>query len=77
MKIDDDQISAMVGERARMARESRRMTVRDLSRQSGLSELIIAYVEGGEESWQTCSTMVRLCDALGVSLDTLIDWQRV
>ncbi len=56
--------------RLQQERASRRLTLDDLSRRSGVSRAMISRVERGESS-PTAAILGRLCAGLGVTLSTL------
>lgn len=52
-----------------VAREIKGYTLRDLEKASGVSNGLISQIETGKVKDPGFSTVIRLCDALGLSLD--------
>lgn len=52
-----------------VARECKGWTLRDLERESGVSNALISQIETGKVKDPGFTTVVRLVDALGVTLD--------
>jgi len=52
-----------------IARECKGWTLRDLEKASGVSNPLISQIETGKVRDPGFTTVVRLCDALGISLD--------
>lgn len=59
----------MLGELIAVARECKGWTLRELERKSGVSNALISQIETGKVKDPGFFTVVRLLDALGVSLD--------
>jgi len=62
-----DAISVDVGERLRMLREARSISIRGLAAKSGLSANALSMIERGRTS-PSVSTLYKLADALGTSI---------
>ena len=60
-----------VGENIRTARKNKDLTIETLSELAGISESFLGTVERGESSI-SLETLIKLCEALGVSSDSLI-----
>lgn len=60
---------AGLGEIIGIAREVKGWTVRELERQSGVSNPLISQIETGKVSNPGFHTVISLCDALGITLD--------
>lgn len=58
-----------LGELIGLARELKGWTLRDLEKQSGVSNALISQIETGKVKDPGFSTVIRLADALGFSLD--------
>jgi transcriptional regulator with XRE-family HTH domain len=58
-----------LGELVAVARECKGWTLRDLERASGVSNPLISQIETGKVRDPGFFTVVRLLDALGISLD--------
>jgi transcriptional regulator with XRE-family HTH domain len=58
-----------LGELIAVARECKGMTLRDLEKVSGVSNSLISQIETHKIKNPGFTTVVQLCDALGVSLD--------
>lgn len=67
---DHDAPSAEVGKRLRELREERRISLRELSRLSGISVNALSLIERGMTS-PSVSTLYRLVDALGVPITAI------
>jgi transcriptional regulator with XRE-family HTH domain len=52
-----------------IARECKGWTLRDLEKMSGVSNALISQIETGKVRDPGFTTVIRLCDALGVTLD--------
>ena len=50
------------------ARKARGWTQRELSRRSGVSNVVISFIEKGRTEWPTFPVVVRLARALGINL---------
>jgi XRE family transcriptional regulator, regulator of sulfur utilization len=61
-----------VGKSLRRLRTARGWTQRRLSEKSGVSYVVVTKVEQGLTKDPAMSTLVKLADALGVSLDKLV-----
>lgn len=59
-----------------LARELKGMTLRDLEERSGISNALISQIETGKVRDPGFTTVVRLADALGLSLDRLAESDR-
>lgn len=59
----------LVGRKLKRARLARRMTIQQLSDKSKVSDASISYIESGEVKNPTMSTLQKLADALGVSVE--------
>ena len=60
-----------VGENIRTARKNKDLTIETLSELAGISESFLGTVERGESSI-SLETLISLCEALGVSSDSII-----
>jgi len=58
-----------IGELIGIARECKGWTLRDLEKASGVSNAVINQIETGKVSDPRFTTVVRLVDALGITLD--------
>lgn len=58
-----------MGELLALARDLKGMTLRDLERVSGVSNALISQIETGKVKEPGFSTVVRIADALGLSLE--------
>ena len=58
-----------LGELISVARECKGWTLRDLEKASGVSNPLISQIESGKVKNPGFSTVVRLVDALGITLD--------
>jgi len=54
-----------------LARELKPMTLRELEKKSGVSNALISQIETGKVKDPGFSTVVKLADALGISIDRL------
>lgn len=52
-------------------REAKGMTQMELAEKSGISRGTICALEGGQKMSVNTNTLIRIADALGVSMDTL------
>jgi transcriptional regulator with XRE-family HTH domain len=68
--IADDGVDQAVGERVKVLRAERGLTLDDLSQRSGVSRAMISRIERGESS-ATAQLLNRLCNGLGVTLSSL------
>ncbi|MBL8582816.1 MAG: helix-turn-helix transcriptional regulator [Rhizobiaceae bacterium] len=59
------------GELLSLARELKKMSLRDLERASGVSNALISQIETGKVKDPGFGTIVRLADALSLSLDRI------
>lgn len=57
-----------LGELIAIGRECKGWTLRDLEHESGISNALISQIETGKVKDPGFSTVVRLCEALGVSV---------
>lgn len=58
-----------LGELIAIARECKGWTLRDLERESGVSNTLISQIERGKVKDPGLSTIVRLADSLGLSIE--------
>lgn len=58
-----------LGELIAIARECKGWTLRDLERETGISNALISQIETGKIKDPGFSTVVRLVEALGISMD--------
>lgn len=58
-------LSELIG----IARECKGWTLRDLEKASGVSNALISQIETGKVRDPGFTTVIRLCDALGLTLD--------
>jgi len=58
-----------IGELIAIARECKGWTLRDMERETGISNALISQIETGKIKDPGFSTVVKLCRALGVSAD--------
>lgn len=58
-----------LGELIAVARECKGWSLRDLERQSGVSNALISQIETGDVKDSGFSVIIRLCDALGLPLE--------
>ncbi|MBZ9894196.1 helix-turn-helix domain-containing protein [Mesorhizobium sp. BR1-1-6] len=65
-----------LGELIGIARECKGWTLRDLEKASGVSNPLISQIETGKVKDPGFRTVVRLMDALGLSLDRAADAER-
>lgn len=65
-----------LGELIGIARECKRWTLRDLEKASGVSNALISQIETGRVKDPGFTTVVRLVDALGVTLDRAAENER-
>lgn len=56
-----------IGELLSLAREIKGWTLRDLERETGISNALISQIETGHVKDPSFSRVVRLCEALGIS----------
>lgn len=61
-----------LGEIIGIARECKGWTLRDLERETGISNAVISQIETGKVKDPGFSTVVRLVEALGVSMDRVV-----
>lgn len=73
-----------LGELIAIARECKGWTLRDLELESGVSNALISQIETGKIKDPGFSTVIKLCRALGITVDraastvmTLKDWQGI
>lgn len=62
-----------LGELIAIGRECKGWTLRDLERESGVSNALISQIETGKIKDPGFSTVVRICEALGVSIQRAAD----
>ncbi len=65
-------VTSLIGERVRSERASRGWTLNELAARSGISRRMLINVEQGATN-PSIATLLRLSDALGLGLPTLID----
>lgn len=70
--MDVDDRMKLVSQRLKNARKTAGMTQLELSLQSGVSQNMITYIEQGKRG-PTLRTVLKLCEALGISISDLID----
>lgn len=58
-----------LGELLAIGRECKGMTLRQLEKESGISNALISQIETGKVKDPGFSTVVRLCEALGIKID--------
>lgn len=58
-----------LGELIAIARECKGWTLRDLERETGVSNALISQIETNKIKDPGFSTVVRLCEALGISIE--------
>ena len=58
-----------LGELIAIGRECKGWTLRDLERESGVSNALISQIETGKVKDPGFSTVVRICESLGVSVE--------
>ncbi len=58
-----------IGELIAIGRECKGMTLRQLEKESGISNAVISQIETGKVKDPGFSTVVRLCEALGIKID--------
>lgn len=58
-----------VGELLGLAREIKGWTIRDLERETGISNALISQIETGHVKDPSFTKVVRLCEALGLPLN--------
>jgi len=61
------------GERIRLRREERRLTVAALARASGISRVYLAELERGQSTHPSAAVLQRLADALGTSVADILE----
>lgn len=70
-----------LGELIAIGRECKGWTLRDLERESSVSNALISQIETGKVKDPGFSVVVRLTRALGIGIDraadTVIDWKRL
>ena len=62
-----------LGELLKMAREIRGITLRDLERETGISNALLSQVETGHTKQPGFQNVVKIARALNVKLDTLAE----
>lgn len=65
-----------LGELISIARECKGWTLRDLEKASGVSNPLISQIETGKVKDPGFATVIRLVDALGISLDRAATGER-
>lgn len=68
--IDDQE--RMVISRLRKEREKSRLSQLDLALKAGVSQTMVNYIENGERT-PTLGTLIKLCNALGISPAVLFE----
>ena len=63
---------SLFGKRLRLAREQRGMTQEDLATKSGVPAVMISHFETGVRQNASADTLVKLADALHVTVDYLL-----
>lgn len=58
-----------IGELIAIGRECKGVTLRQLEKESGISNALISQIETGKVKDPGFSTVVRLCEALGISVE--------
>lgn len=66
-----------LGELIAIARECKGWTLRDLERESGVSNALISQIERSHVKDPGLSTVVRIADALGITIDRCAETVRV
>jgi transcriptional regulator with XRE-family HTH domain len=66
-------LSELIG----VARECKGWTLRDLEKASGVSNALISQIETGKVRNPSFTTVIRLVDALGVTLDRAASYERL
>lgn len=62
-----------LGELLKMAREIKGVTLRDLERETGISNALLSQIETGHVRQPSFQNIVKIARALNVKLDTLAD----
>lgn len=62
-----------VGELIGLARAIKGWTIRDLERETGISNALISQIETGHVKEPSFTKVVRLCEALGLPLDRVAE----
>lgn len=70
--MDVEKCVASIIERIKAIREGKRLSQLDLSLISGVSQTAISQIETGKKS-PTLATFLRLCDALEISPETVLE----
>lgn len=65
-----------LGEILAVARDVKGWTLRDLEAQAGVSNALISQIETGRSQKPAFATVVKLADALGLSLERVADTVR-
>jgi transcriptional regulator with XRE-family HTH domain len=73
--VDALELDTRIGRRIKALRQSRGLTLDDLSRRSGVSRAMISRVERGESS-ATAALLDRLCAGLGILISALFREER-
>jgi transcriptional regulator with XRE-family HTH domain len=58
-----------LGELIAIARECKGWTLRELERRAGVSNAVLSQIETGKVKDPGFATVVRVCDALGISIE--------
>ena len=66
-----------MGYKIKEVRESKHMTQEELAKKSGISRATISAMENGVERNTTSGTLVKLAEALGVTIDQIFYAQNV
>lgn len=69
------EVAEAIGARVRQHRNSRGWTLDELASRSGVSRRQLVTIEGGDAN-PSIATLLRLSEALGIGLPTLVDMQR-
>ena len=66
-----------ISELIAIARECKGWTLRELEKRTGVSNALLSQIEHGQVRNPSFSTVVRIVDALGISLDRAADTVRI
>lgn len=64
-----------IGEKIKLARESVGMSAAELSRQANIHQPYLCIIEQGKAIGLKVRQLERICKALGVSPDELMEWE--
>lgn len=67
----------MDGQKLRELRKASGKTLRQISYESGVTENTILSIESGQQQNSRLQTLLAICNAIGCSLDDIIDEQPV